>query len=387
MKNIAIVITRMIEGGAANIVRQIIKGGRGRFEFTLYTGTEDLPEGGLKDIENDADIIKISSMRRQVSPHNDFRSFLFLCREFRRKKFDVVHTHTSKAGVIGRLAARCGGIENIIHSTHGTIYSQDGKIHGVPNLNFYKRILLGADRFAGRKADFLTVLSRNEYDISAELSLSPPEKILVIPNGIDLNVFSYEAIATSRNASRRELGIKDEECLILNIGRLASEKGHSVLIEAFRRLGDGAGMSQKIRLGIVGDGPLKESLEKANDDLIRSGKLVFYGYDKDVRKYLSSSDIFTLPSFYEGFGIAVLEAMASGVPVIASNVGGIPEIIEDGVQGFLFERGDSEKLAGELQKLIKSPELRKKMGDNGVLRSKMFGTDAMLKKYYELYDK
>ncbi len=385
-KKIAIVITRMIPGGASNIVKKIIDGGHGTYDFTLFTGMEDIDSSEMEGLEAKYNAVLIPSLVRKISPFYDFSAFRWLLREFRRTKFDVVHTHTSKAGVIGRAAAHYAkGIPNIIHTPHGTIYTPNGNIPGVPDLGFYKKMLIGADRVSGRWGNFLTVLSRNEYDISVKLGLSAPLKTVIIPNGIELSKF--QSNSQRRIESRNSLGLSEDELLILCVGRIADEKGHSVLIEAFRKLLSMEKCSQKVRLGIVGDGPLKETLEKANGDLVRTGKLVFYGHANDVSKYLSASDIFVLPSFYEGFGIAALEAMAAGLPVIASEVGGLPELLENNLNGYLVPAGNPCRFCDAMYELISKHDLIVEMGNANRIKANNFTFDKMLDKYYELYER
>jgi len=141
------------------------------------------------------------------------------------------------------------------------------------------------------------------------------------------------------------------------------------------------------KLGIVGEGSSKNEIQNENKDLIESGKLILYGKDMDIKKYLSAADIFVLPSLYEGFGIAILEAMAASLPIIASNVGGIPDLVENNVNGYLVEPGNSTKLYECINKLAVSSDIRNRMGRENIIKAELFTLEKMQKKFYELYDK
>ncbi|MFZ2658162.1 MAG: glycosyltransferase family 4 protein [Victivallales bacterium] len=380
MKKIGLVITRMVKGGASHIVRSIIHGGKDKFEFTLITGTQDISDNELDGLKSDCKIILIPSLAREINPFKDVKAYLHLKREFLSNKFDVVHTHTSKAGFLGRLAASNACIPRIIHTPHGTIYSANSRIKGVPTPKLGKYPFLIAERFAGRKQNFLTVLSTNERDISIGLQLSTREDTVVVPNGIDLDKFNFNN--GFRSQSRKTLGLSESDMLIFSAGRLSHEKGQSVLISAFRQAYK---TNKNLKLGIAGDGPLMQEIADANKDLIVSGIFKLYGHTDNIRLYLSAADIFAMPSFYEGFGLSMLEAMASGLPVIASDVGGIPEIVENEKEGFLVNPGDISALAARILDLGFSSDARSKMGSFGKTKSQGYSVQEMLRKYFELY--
>lgn len=383
MKKIAIVITRMVPGGASTVVKQLVDGGKNQYSFTLYTGEENIDENEKKLLEKEYNAIFVHSLVRDISPFSDLTAFWKLFCEFRRNKFDIVHTHTSKAGILGRYAAVLAGVKKIIHTQHGTIYQPQGNIPGVPDRGLKKRFFLVAERLAGFRTKYLTVLSRNEYDISVRLKLCSSNKVIIIPNGIDTEKFNSTPM--EKIDSRKLLGIGENECFILSIGRMTAEKGHHVLVDAFRKLIPS--IKFNVKLGIVGEGSSKNEIQNENEDLVESGKLVLYGKDMDIRKYLSAANIFVLPSLYEGFGIAILEAMAIGLPIIASNVGGIPDLVENNVNGYLVEPGNSINLCECIKKLAVSSDIRNRMGHENIIKAGLFTLGKMQKKFYELYDK
>ncbi len=380
MKKVGLVITRMVKGGASRIIRSIISGGRDKFAFSLYTGVQDISEGDLEDLKPICEIILVPNMLREINPIKDYKAYLYLRDEFRRNKFDVVHTHTSKAGFLGRFAASNAGIPRIIHTPHGTIYADNSRIKGVPDIKLGRYPFLFAERLAGRKHSFLTVLSNNERELSIKLGLSSSDNTIVIPNGIDLEKFKFSE--NQRYEGRKSLGLLDDDVFILSAGRLSLEKGHSLLISAFK---DALKSNQNLKLGIAGEGELMIDFKKENCQLISAGKLTLFGHVDNIEMLFSAADIFVLPSFYEGFGLAVLEAMASGVPIIASDVGGIPELMENGIEGYLVPSGNVCSISNKIAELSSSSEIRLKMSVSGRKKAQGFSLDKMLSRYFELY--
>jgi len=417
MKNIAIIITRMIPGGASKVVLQIIEAASRKYDITLIAGKEDLDNAILKVLSEECNVVIIPSLVRSISPLKDYKAYREIYCELRRNDFDVVHTHTSKAGYLGRKAAIKAEVPVIIHSPHGSIYTDGSNIEGVPSLSFGKRMLQMAEKSVGRNTTWLTTLSEHEKEICLNLALSKKENTVVIHNGIDIEKFSVTN--DERKTEREKMGFEEDDIVLLSIGRLSSEKGHSVLIDAFGQIQKALGTRQEGRedigehrtsnsikkrlcLIIVGDGPERENLEKQAIELqlsMNSNQLVvgascgdlwsdviFAGHCDEVKKYFAMSDIFILPSFYEGFGIVVLEAMAAGLPVIASRVGGLPEIISDGVDGILVSPSDPDLLYSSISELVESEEKIQCFANSGKENVKNFSVKKMQEAYLKLYE-
>ena len=380
MKKVCLAITRMIPGGASSIVAGILSAGRGRYDFTLLTGSEDLPGTLIPSLKGSCRVEVLPSLVRNVRPVSDIRAYCQARDFFRRECFDVVHTHTSKAGVIGRMAAAAAGVGSVIHSTHGLIYSEGSRIQGVPGGPALK-ILLAMERHAGRKANALCVLSEAEKKIALELRLGTADKTFVIPNGIDTGLFTRSQ--ADRERVRKEFGFRGGDIVLAAAGRISSEKGYDVLVRAFHLL---AGTMPDLRLVLAGTGPDMEKISALAGNLRECGRIVLAGMRTDMPAVLSASDIFVHPAFYEGFGLAIAEAMAVGLPVIATDVGGIPETVGDAGSAVIVRPGDVSSLAEAIGRVAGDPGLRAVLGAAGLKRSENFSSDRMLSSYFGLYD-
>ena len=389
----------MIPGGASKVVQQILEGAaeKNGYQFTLFTGTEEIDENLITSLNHCCNTVIIPSLIRKISPLRDYRAYKHLLCELRKGQFNTVHTHTSKAGFIGRLAAAKAKIPNIIHSPHGTIYTAGNNIQGVPDFSLGRRALQLSEQFAGKRTTYLTTLSENEKQICIKLGLATKENCIVIPNGI--NTAKFAVTSSDKLKAKKELNIRPDETALLSVGRLSPEKGHSLLLDAFSELKNTNEVKGKLKLFIVGDGPEKDRLISQAESLNLSwengegnGKaasdpqVIFPGHCCDIRRFLAAADLFITPSLYEGFGIVIIEAMAAGVPVVAAKTGGIPEIITDGTDGTLFPVGNSRELAFKTAEILKNPEQMKQIAEAGKIRAEYFSEQKMIQNYLNLYD-
>jgi sugar transferase (PEP-CTERM/EpsH1 system associated) len=265
---------------------------------------------------------------------------------FRDIQADVVHTHQIGALFYAGPAARAVRVPVIVHTEHGKHYA-----------NRLRRRVLG--RWAGRYTARFFCVSR---DIAAEVAahrIVPEHKIAIAPNGIDTLRFATRG---EPEVLRRKLGIPERAPVIGTIGRLDEIKRQDLLIQAFAKLRETAPDAQLV---LVGDGPLRETLQSLASELAVGERVHFAGYQAHPEQYLHLMDVFALTSRSEGMPLVMLEAWAAGVPVVASRVGGLPELIDDGQTGILFTSGDREELVRALHCLLASPELAARMGGAG----------------------
>jgi glycosyltransferase involved in cell wall biosynthesis len=378
-KRIALIITRMVPGGASRIVADLLNHGKEQFNMTLVTGGDDLPND-LQERLPGISVTVLPELVRDISPLSDFRCYFKLKALFKNEHFDIVHTHSSKAGFLGRLAAKKSKIPFIIHTPHGTIHLPGSKIPGIPKSAIVQRILLYSERYAGRNTDILTTLTKAEKEHCTELRLSNSANTIVVYNGIDLKAYAHSP--ERRKSIRQQFEIDDSDLLLFSAGRLTTEKGHLYLVRSFKEIAE---EFPHTKLIIAGDGREKDIMAKEASELIGNGRLMFPGFMQDIPGMLSAADIFVLPSLYEGFGLAALEAMAAGLPVIASDVGGLPELINAGKDGYLFNSTDTNDLSTKIRKLLASAELRRELGERAKLRSEDFRLNKMLNSYFSLY--
>jgi glycosyltransferase involved in cell wall biosynthesis len=374
------IITRMVAGGAQKIVLDLIDGlPDERYQIHVISGLETGTEGSfweeLKARLPSEQIHPCKSLVRNPQPFKDIMALKALKRKLKRIRPDIVHTHTSKAGVLGRWAARSCGISKVIHSTHGLIYDPQAKIPGVGR-GLGLKAFLWAERKAANCTDALVTLSEQETGDAIRLALAPPDRVVAISNGIPLQSFAaIERDPFNWKVPHLRLGIA---------GRLASEKGHDLLLRAIKRL------TQKhphISLKIAGDGPLKEKLKGLVQELQLEKEVIFCGYQRDMVSFLESIDIFILSSHYEGFGLVLVEAMAAGLPVVATDVGGVKEVIVDGKTGLAVPPGQEDELVMGIEYFINHPHLAFEYGQTGRIRAmEKFSRQQMIQNYQKLYD-
>lgn len=295
---------------------------------------------------------------------NDYLVPVRLAREIRRRKIDVVHTHNWGTFVEGTLAAGYAGAAVRVHTVHGS-YAKCGEgivASGNRAVRHWveRRVASLCHRIVGVSDSICA-------DIEREIGLSS-SLLCTIHNGIEVNV------PTKPRMSPRTR--------FVSVGRLAAIKNFPLMLSAFARL---AGR-EHASLTIVGDGPERAHLMALSAQLGLGDRVHFVGFSYDVPRYLADADVFLVSSNYEGISIAVLEAMQAGLPVIATNVGGISETVVDGVTGMLIPAGDCEALTSAMAALVASRQTRQRMGSAGyALVVEKFSRQAMLDRYASLY--
>jgi len=304
---------------------------------------------------------------RKINPWSDSKSIFELFRYFRTARPDIVHTHTSKAGVVGRMAARLAGVPNIIHTVHGFPFHP-----GMPKLKHwvYRQI----ERWMAGITDIM--LSQSEEDVITAFNLGiKPRKgnLFHIGNGIDLVEFDPDKYSSRQKLRVREsLAIGVTEPVIAMIGRINREKGYHDLVDVLQKLRD-------IPWQALFIGPDEGFSSIITQQINRYGlqdRIQILGLRSDITDLLAVTDIYVLPSYREGLPRSLIEAQAMALPCIATNIRGCREVIEEGVTGFLITPGDSETLRGVLRKLLLDPELRQRMGREGRRRMRRYFDEA-----------
>ncbi len=287
--------------------------------------------------------------------------------------FDILHTHGGVAGLFGRWAARKCPPSVLIHTLHGIHY-----LHYRNPLWRYMFVLL--ERYFARWTDALIFVSRADLNKGQEKRLAPREKIFVIENGIDFSSYIFKQEKTSAHL---EIGIDASHPLVGTVARLHRQKGLPYLIKAAKKI---SVRLPKLKVLIVGEGPERKKLERLIKKMKLTGIVRLLGERKDAAKILSSLDIFILPSLWEGLPYALIEAGAYGKAVVASDVEGIDELINDGETGILVEPKNSRALAESIIRLLEESEYRSRIGEN--LRKSLlprYTLSKMVQQTQELY--
>jgi glycosyltransferase involved in cell wall biosynthesis len=347
---VARIIARLNIGGPAQQAILLTAGlDRTRFTSTLITGRPGPEEGDLGGLAETRGVTPtiIAELGRAVRPGRDLVALLRLVRLFRCIRPDIVHTHTAKAGTLGRIAAQIVGGAATVHTFHGHVL--DGYFSAPVT-----RLFLNIERFLGRRTDRLVTLSPRLRDALVELGIGRPEQVAIIPLGLELDRFAGPR--DGGGALRDALAVPTHAMLLASIGRLVPIKDHATLLQAIARL-----IPPSAHLLIVGDGEARGSLERLTTQLGLADRVHFLGWRSDLETILGATDVVISASRNEGTPVALIEAMAAGVPVVATAVGGVPDLVEHGVTGWLVPANDADALAGGIRHLIEAPELRARL--------------------------
>jgi len=375
---IAQVITRMDRGGAPDIVKSLFHYLTGKgYDVTLISGNTTCPSLDTKEFLRDYKerIIITPELKRELRPISDIRAFIKLFVLFKKRKFDIIHTHTAKAGFIGRIAARLAGASAVIHTPHGhNFYGYFGRLK-----SWFVIIL---ERMAALFADRIIALTNVEKKDMFWYNVCSVSKIWVVRSGIDLGKYNKNGFDIGRK--KAEFNISTDDFLVGMMARLERVKGVAYFIEAVKYISDEL---PKAKFLIVGDGPLKQNLILLAKHLGMNDRIIFTGWREDIPEILSITDIVVLPSLNEALGMVLLEAGASGKPTVATAVGGIPEIIKNGETGLLVPPGDSQKMAKAIVFLLKNEKKRLQMGLAAKNRvSSDFSENRMASEIHDLYE-
>ena len=351
------VITRMIVGGAQENTLLTIKGHVEKgHEVVLVTGFSPGREGELlKNVELPSfGIVEIPELVRELDPLKDMKALSRLRAFFRHEKFDVVHTHSSKAGIVGRIAARQAGVPVVVHTVHGQAFHAYEK----PWKNF---IYIHAERFAAKYCDRIYAVARAMIDQCVAAGVAPREKYQVVYSGMDTAAF---ANAKRDPELRKKLGIPENAQVVVTVARLFPMKGYEEVVPAAEKL---VKDFPDLHFLPVGDGPMFDALQKQIADLGLSDRFHFAGLvpPHEVAAYIAQGDLLWHLSLREGLPRAVVQALASGIPAIGYKLDGTPEVVIDGETGFVTAPQDIGAVAARSRELLADPELRRKMGRNG----------------------
>jgi glycosyltransferase involved in cell wall biosynthesis len=353
-------IARLNMGGPALHVSYLTNGLAERgYETTLAAGSLARGESSMSFVAEElgVEVETIPQLHREISPLYDPLTVGRIVSLIHATRPHILHTHTAKAGAVGRLAAilaRSARPPIVVHTFHGHVlrgYFDPARTAFFRNL----------ERTLARATTRLVAVSPEVRDDLVALGIAPREKFSVIRLGIDLDR-RITGEGDEGVAFRRLFGVGPDEFVVGWIGRMTAIKRVGDILLAFRRLRE---LGVPARLCLVGDGPDREEIEQRAHDLGIARHTLFVGYQRDVAPYYSFFDAFVLPSANEGTPVVAIEALAAGCPVVATNVGGTPDVVEDGTDGILVRVGDIDAIAGALERIARDSELRRRLTAHG----------------------
>ncbi len=352
------IITLAEFGGAQSHVRELL-----RFA-SKQNHTVGLVVGGPGPLSDAArqmgvEVMITPDLVQPIQPAKDIRALSKVRRAIQMFQPDIVHAHSSKAGVIGRLAARLEGVPRVF-TAHGWAFSEGVLVRR-------KALAIVSERIASRWSDKIITVSDYDRNLALRHHVARPEQLITIHNGVDDT--SYRA----------DPGC-DSSAILTMVARFAPPKNQSDLVLAAEDL------KGEFEVEFIGDGPQIADIQAQVAGARLSRKVTFWGLRPDVPESLARTHVFVLVSKWEGLPISILEAMRAGLPVVASNVGGVREAVVDGETGFLVPSGDVVTLRDRLQRLLSDPELRARLGAAGRRRyERYFTLERMMQKTWKVY--
>ncbi|MDE3241912.1 MAG: glycosyltransferase family 4 protein [Nitrospirota bacterium] len=371
---VAHLITKLELGGAQqNTLFTVSHLSRDRFRPMLLTG-----EPGLLDAEAAAlpgvAFYQVPSMVRPINPLMDLLALMALTRLLAKLKPAIVHTHSSKAGILGRVAARLAGVPVIVHSIHGFGFTP---AHGP----LARRFLVTLERLAARVTTGFIAVSEANRRQGVALGLFSADRCTVVRSGIDLDLFRN--VRVSRPAKRRELGLDQNRPVVGMIAPFKPQKAPLDFVRMAALVQEGRPDAQFL---LVGDGELRSAVEAEIAKLGLAGSVHVAGWRRDIPDVMHCLDVLVLTSRWEGLPRVYLEALASGVPVVGTRVDGAAEVIHDSVNGYLAEPGDVRGLAERVLSLLNRPEEAARMGQAGRSLPGEFDIHEMVRQQERAYE-
>ena len=344
------VITKSNWGGAQKYVYDLATGlPKDEFDVAVVLGGN----GILIEKLNNAGIrtIPLSALVRDVNASQDFSSFLALLKIFRTEKPDVVHLNSAKVSGLGAGAARLAGIQNIIFTAHGWAFNEDRSLLARTIIKFLSWLTV--------MLSHRTIAVSNAVKKDIDNWPFIDEKIVVIRNGIKVPDFLERLSARNELISKTKWALSQDAFIIGTVAELHKNKGLVYAIEAFAKI---ASQNPSLYYFILGDGEERSALDRSIRQHQLEGRIFLLGFVEDAARFMPAFDIFLLPSLTEALGLVLLEAGFAGIPVVATRVGGIPEIIKNNETGILVPPRDPVATAEAIKKLFELPELRIKIG-------------------------
>lgn len=314
-------------------------------------------------------------MKREINPIADLISMVKLIRLIKKEKFDIVHTNTSKGGILGRIAAKIKNVSFIFHTVHGFAFHEESSKFKILVYSLFEKI-------AAKCCNYIITVNDFHRDWAIKLKIAPKQKVISIPNGLNPDRVKS---TINREQVRKELKVTSEEIAIFTIGRLAKQKGYEYLLASIKHL-ENEELNKEYKLYIVGSGELEKKLKNIVKQLNIENKVIFLGFRKDINNLLNAADIVVLPSLREGLSMALLEAMAAKKAIICTNIGSNMTVVNHMKEALVVESKNVVHLKDSIKLLIENEELRKEIGKAAYNKFNLkFTSSIMLNNYYNFY--
>ena len=379
------IITRFDQGGSAENTFLTIRGlDRDRYDVTLVRGLslESNMNGAEQKVVEErlveasrcgVKVVTVPELVRRVDPLRDIKAFVSIVGIIRQERPIIVHTHTSKAGLLGRSAAFLCRVPVIIHTPHGHVFW--GYF-----TSWKTRFFIFLERVFALLTDRIITLTNQEKKDHIDVRIGREDQFRTIHSGVELKKFSESGV--DPRSARENLGIPHDALVVGTVGRLIPIKGSNFLLEA---AGEVIKEKPETVFVFLGEGELQKQMEKRALQLGIHERVKLLGWRPDVASIMSTYDVFAFPSLNEGMGKALVEAMAMGKPVVASNVSGIRDLVVNGENGFLVPPAQPELLAKRITYLLQNPQVRQAFGAAGKKMAGGYNAESMVEEIDQLY--
>ncbi len=377
---LAHVITRLIIGGAQeNTLSTVLYFmNHPEYEVTLITGPGLGPEGTLEEQAKDKNVpmIILNYLRRNINPFYDIMAFFQMLRLFRKNKYDIIHTHSSKAGILGRLAAHYAKCPTIIHTIHGLPFHPYEK-------KWKNALYIFLEKLCAKISSKIATVSDTMRDKALAAGVGHKEQYTTVYSGMDIKAFANAPL--QRETMRKQLKIKPDELVIGKIARLFHLKGHDFIVECARSI---VKQCPKAKFLFIGDGILRDELTNTIANYGLTDHFIFTGLvpPDTIPQYIAAMDMLVHTSLREGLARALPQALAAGIPVVALDIDSAYEVVINDKTGYLVSPEDKQDFIDKTVKLLSDPLLRQHLGANGKkLVVPLFSVEAMCHKLETVY--
>jgi len=372
------IITRLDTGGSStNTIETVARLDKNKYQVKLLFGKTHDPDGNIVRSlkERNIDYQCIKTLVRSVNPVKDILTLWQMVCLIKKGKYDLIHTHSSKAGILGRWAAKLANAPCIVHTPHGHVFY--GYFNGFLNIVF-----IWVEKLTAVVTDKIITLTQKGKEEHVQFGIAKADKFIPIYSGIDIEHYRNKEIHVQNK--RKEWGIHPDAFVFGCIARLDEIKGNRYLVDAFIESHQQMPGSQLI---LVGEGEERKMIEEKIEQNKIQDKIILAGERHDIDEFLLLIDVFVLASLNEGMGRVILEAMACGKPVIATDTGGIPELVKNRVNGFLVPVKDAKGISAAMLKFFERPELVHDYGLNNKRKvEEKFGIKNMVEEIDHLYE-